>query len=141
MTKKTLLLSIHPEPANNIFEGIKTIELRRVRPRLSKGDRVFVYVSSPTKALVGTFEVECVIEDKPHKLWNKVKAYAAIPDKVFNEYYANAEKGYGIVINKVCQLKEAVTLDKLRKKLPNFHPPQGYRYLSDSDIQCITMFS
>lgn len=141
MLKKSLLLSIHPEHAQNIFDGIKTIELRRVRPRLSKGDQVFVYVSSPTKALVGTFEVECIIEDKPHKLWNKVKAYAAIPNKVFNEYYTNAERGYGIVINEVCQLKKAVTLDTLRKRLPNFHPPQGYRYLSDSDIQCIPMFS
>ena len=141
MLQKTLLLSIHPEHAKNIFDGNKTVELRRVRPKLSKGDQVFVYVSSPTKALVGIFEVECVIEDKPHKLWNRVKAHAAITGKVFNEYYTNAEKGYGIVINKAYQLKEAITLDRLRKRLPNFHPPQGYRYLSDSDIHSITMYS
>lgn len=137
MTKKTLLLSIHPEHANNIFEGTKTIELRRVLPRLSKGDQVFVYVSSPTKALVGTFDVEHVIEDNPDKLWNKVKAYAAITKKVFTEYYTNTEKGYGIVISKARKLKKSVDLDTLRRKFPNFHPPQGYRYLNDLDIQRI----
>ena len=141
MAQRTLLLSIHPEHAQNIFDGIKKVELRRVRPRLSKGDQVLVYVSSPTKALVGTFEVEYLIEDKPYKLWNKVKEYAAIPNKVFNEYYTNAETGYGIVINRVYKLKETVSLEKLRRRLPNFHPPQGYRYLNDSEIQCITKSS
>ena len=64
MLRKILLLSIHPEHAKNIFDGIKTVELRRTRPRLSKCDQVLVYVSSPTKALVGAFEVKKVIEDK-----------------------------------------------------------------------------
>jgi predicted transcriptional regulator len=43
-----LLLSIRPEYANKIFDRTKTVELRRVRPRLlNEGDRVVVYVSSP----------------------------------------------------------------------------------------------
>jgi predicted transcriptional regulator len=68
-----LLISIKPEYANKIFEGSKTVELRRVRPRLREDDIVIVYASCPEKALVGWFEVEDIIEEHPNKLWNKVE--------------------------------------------------------------------
>jgi len=53
-----LLLSIQPKYANLIFEGKKTTELRRVRPRVNQGDFVLIYVSSPDKVLLGSCEVE-----------------------------------------------------------------------------------
>ena len=141
MLRKILLLSIHPEHAKNIFDGIKTVELRRTRPRLSKCDQVLVYVSSPTKALVGAFEVKKVIEDKPDKLWYRVQSSAAITKKAFSDYYTNAENGYGIVINKAWRLKQSVSLDNLKKRLPGFHPPQCYRYFNNDDIQRIWAYS
>lgn len=132
-----LLLSIRPEHAQNIFTGTKTVELRRVRPRVSKGYKVLVYVSSPIKALVGGFEVAEVIEDKPKKLWGKVQEYAAITRKQFDEYYIDAVTGYGIMIANVWALDQVVPLEHLRKKLPGFQAPQSYRYLKDAEIRSV----
>ena len=47
----------------------------------------------------------------------------------FNAYYAKTEKGYGILINKVWLLNEALSLTQLRQTIPGFHPPQNYKYL------------
>jgi predicted transcriptional regulator len=137
MLKQTLLLSIHPEHAENIFSGIKKAELRKVRPRLSKGDHVYVYVSSPRKELIGAFEVSHIISDNPNSLWHQVKEYAALTKERFNEYYHNASMGYAIVIEKIWLLNNSISLEQLRRKLPGFCPPQGYRYLKKSDIQRI----
>ncbi|HEY9294972.1 MAG TPA: hypothetical protein VIQ31_01115, partial [Phormidium sp.] len=65
MPNTILLLSIKPEYAKKIFKDqTKKVELRRVRTRLTEGDIVLVYVSSPEKVFVGSFEVEGVIESK-----------------------------------------------------------------------------
>ena len=61
MIGNALLLSIHPEYAEKIFDGTKRVELRRVRPRLQNGDLVIVYVSSPVKAVCGAFRVDNVV--------------------------------------------------------------------------------
>ena len=50
MRDVTLLLSIHQNHAENIFLGNKRVELRKTKPKIINGDRVFLYVSSPVKA-------------------------------------------------------------------------------------------
>ena len=42
-----VLLSVRPKYAEKIFERTKTVELRRIRPKLlEEGDLVLLYVSS-----------------------------------------------------------------------------------------------
>lgn len=68
-----LLLCIRPEYANKIFDSNKTVELRRVRPRLlNEGDLVLIYVSSPIKAVFGSFKVDSIIEKPIAELWEEV---------------------------------------------------------------------
>ena len=63
MMKNAVLMSIRPQYATKIFDGIKTVELRRVKPKfLAEGDLIFVYVSSPVKSLVGAFTVSSITE-------------------------------------------------------------------------------
>ena len=57
-----VLLSIKPKYADKIFNGTKTVELRRICPKVTEGDLILVYVSSPVKALVGEFEVKKIVE-------------------------------------------------------------------------------
>jgi len=129
MPDKTLLLSIKPEFAEKIFGGTKTAELRRTRPKVKKGDWVYVYVASPVKALKGTFRVSKVIEDLPHKLWRKVKRLAGVTRKQFDEYYEGAEMGYAILLEKARHFANALHLEGLRRKWPGFRPPQSYYYI------------
>ncbi|MDO8961073.1 MAG: ASCH domain-containing protein [Methylophilus sp.] len=137
MTVHSLLLSIRPKYAEQIFNGEKTVELRRVKPNISSGDTVFVYVSSPTKALLGAFEVDKVVESSPESLWTKVFNIAGVTEEEFIDYYDGTEKAYGIFIKKSWHLESPLALSNLKKKWENFHPPQSYRYISVKEANLI----
>lgn len=131
---KMLLLSIKPKYADKIFNGAKTVELRRICPKVIEGDLVLVYASSPVKALVGEFEVGKIIEARPKLLWKKVHNYACINRKEFNSYYTGAIVGYGIFLKKAWRLTKPVHLENLKEEWPNFHPPQIHRYLTPEQV-------
>jgi predicted transcriptional regulator len=134
-----LLLSIHPEYAEKIFNGTKEVELRRICPRrINKGDSVLVYVSSPLKALVGGFEVDEIIEALPEMLWENVKHKAGISRSQFDDYYSGTSLAYGIFLRDTWKLEQPITLDTLRDRWPNFKPPQGYHYISNDDVSLLT---
>jgi len=133
----SLLISVQPKYADKIFAGEKTVELRKVRPKVTSGDIVLVYASSPTMALVGGFEVGSVIENTPMALWNKVKRSAGLTKDEFSDYYNGSSNAYGIFIKKPWYFETPMALQNLRKKLEGFHPPQSYRYVSMQEAQLL----
>ncbi|HEY6248184.1 MAG TPA: ASCH domain-containing protein [Pyrinomonadaceae bacterium] len=129
MQEKTLLLSLRPTFADLVFAGVKTVELRRSRPRVRDDDWALVYVSTPIKAVVGVIQVAAIIENKPSTLWRKVRKRAGITRRQFDEYYVGAPMAYGIVLNAVERFRKPVELNHIREVWPDFQPPQSYRYL------------
>lgn len=135
-----ILLSIKPEHANKIFNGEKTIELRRVCPKLSEGDLVIVYVSSPVKAIQGAFEVGEILIGSPLGLWRKIKNKTGLSWTQFNSYFSNSEIAYGLEIKKTWTYASPIKLNLLRKVWHNFTPPQSFRYLTDSERDSVSLF-
>ena len=134
-----LLLSIRPEYANKIFNRTKTVELRRIRPRLlNKGDRVVVYVSSPEQAVVGSFKVDNIVEKPVTELWEEVEKLAGISHEDFYDYYYGARLGVGIFLKDIHRFSQPVELHRLRNKLPNLRPPQSFRYLTANQFKIVT---
>lgn len=129
-----LLLSIRPKYADLIFNGRKTIELRRVRPRIQRGSIILIYVSSPVKALMGGFLVQKVIQGSPTYLWRVIGNETGITKKEFETYYSGLSLGFAISASKVWQLKNPIVLNKLKQRWENFTPPQGYRYINLQEI-------
>lgn len=103
--------------------------MRRRKPRIEAGDTVWVYASSPQKALLGTFQVAGVISGAPAAIWERVGGFAAVTREAFDAYYQGARHAYAIVIGRVKPLAEALPLARLRARVPGFCPPQSYRYL------------
>jgi predicted transcriptional regulator len=134
MSERALLLSIRPQFATKIFNGSKTVELRRVRPSVSAGDLVLVYASSPTRALLGAFEVDRVLCSTPSTIWSEIEDCAGVSRTEFDEYYAGAKKAFGIFIKRTWLFDEPVKLPALRQKRAQFRPPQGYHYVSTTDV-------
>ena len=129
-----ILLSIRPKYANKIFEQIKTVELRKVRPkRLEPGDLVLIYVSSPVQALVGAFKVDQIVEKPLKDLWHIVRKKAGVTRQEFENYYEGVSAGVGIFwsVQNLWQLPEPITLEMLKQQ--HFHPPQGFRYATTSE--------
>lgn len=139
-----LLLSIKPEYATKIFDGQKTVELRRTRNRLNRGDLVLVYVSSPRKALMGTFEVENIQEIQVKdplqdlsRFWQQIKSHAGITSTEFERYYQGATVLVGIFLKNAKLLDVPIDLAQLRQKIPHLKPPQSYRYLSENEMNIL----
>jgi len=128
-------MSIRPQHAIKIFDGSKTAELRRIRPRtLAPDDLVFVYVSSPVKSLVGAFKVASIIVKPLEPLWRSVRKYAGVTRSEFFNYYEGTEAGVAIFIKDRWLLPKPIHLAQLQKNLEDFVPPQSFRYTSIQPI-------
>ncbi len=124
MLNNAILLSVRPQYANQIFEGKKKVELRRICPKhIKKGDLVLIYVSSPVKSLCGAFKVDKVVEKNLPELWRAVKGKAGISRKEFNQYYKGVSVGSAIFFNNVWKLPSPIELQALREER-DFQPPQ-----------------
>lgn len=133
--KRILLLSIRPQYAEAILAGRKTVELRRRRPQLEEGERVLIYSSGGTRALVGAFVTKGVVQANPKELWRAFGQAAGISREAFTTYFAGKETGVAISVEGAWRAPEAVDLDDLRLLWPGFMPPQSYRYMDAASIR------
>ena len=85
--KRYVLISIKPKFANMIKAGEKTIELRRVAPKVSPGDYLVIYESSPVQRITSYCVVLNLIHDTPDDLWNAVSSYACIGKSEYEKYF------------------------------------------------------
>lgn len=129
--ERALFISVKPEFVEKIFNGSKTIELRKSAPNVKKDDIVIIYSTSPVMAVIGTCRVKEIITSKPLKLWNEYSNKFGIDKKRYFEYFEGKEVAVGIVLKDVTKIKKEISLSKLRSKFSNFHPPQTYRYFDD----------
>jgi predicted transcriptional regulator len=134
MFPNVLLLSIHERYAVKIFDGSKTVELRRMKPKLLPGDLIIVYVTSPKKEIIGVLEVAKVLASPPNDLWKEVSSKSGITLNEFNSYFDNAPLGFAIFVRKYDCFINPVKLNDLREKWIGFKPPQGYKYLLKEEI-------
>ena len=135
MSGNAIFLSIRPQYANKIFEGTKTVELRRVCPKhMRKGDLVLVYVSSPIKSLAGAFKVDRVVEESLQELWEMVHDKAGVTREEFDAYYDGVSIGVGIFFSEIWSLPEPIELEDLKEQMLGFHPPRGFRYATPSEL-------
>ena len=110
IARHTLLMSIHPEHAERIFSGQKTVELRRRRPRVLAGNAVVLYVSSPVRAVMGSFIVEKVVEGKPDDLWPQVRRRCGLSREAFDAYFRGATTAFGIFFRGASRWERPISL-------------------------------
>ena len=129
MLAQGILLSMRPVYAERIFDGTKTVELRRVRPKISVGDTVLVYVSSPVKAIIGCFLVDGLVCLPPEQLWRRVRHCAGVTRSEFDDYYRSASSSTAIFIRDAKRFDHRIELNALRARSAGFRPPRSYRYV------------
>lgn len=135
MSDRAILMSIKPQYAEKIFDGTKTIELRRVCPKIKQGDLALIYVSGPRMALVGGFVVEGIVATTPSELCREYLNHSGVTNEVFMNYFKNSDLAYGILIGRTWEFEEAAELAALRRRKGGFQPPQSYRYLRHGEFK------
>ena len=123
--KKRVLLSIHPEFANAIFDGHKHYEFRRVLFK-EDVDEIVVYATMPVARVIGTFKITDIYEDAPNALWAKTKAVAGVTKEKFDSYFQDRTRAFAI---KVGDPVRFAVPQPLSKYLASNNPPQSFCYL------------
>ena len=132
MARKSLFISIKPRYAEMIFSGAKTVELRRTEPRVGKGDKMIVYVSSPAREVTGECIVTEIEKDTPKKLWLRIRDKAGVTKEEFDDYFEGASQAIAIHVRKPKKFGTPVGLGSLRKDF-SLQPPQSFRYVEAGD--------
>jgi len=134
-----LLMSIKPAYIQKILEGKKTVELRRTRPKLSQGDLIVFYASSPQKAIRGAATVEKIIEGSPAEVWATSSEQVGISKRDYDKYFSGSKKAFGIMLETVWAYANPIGIDAMRGLVNNFMPPQSFRYLSMEEFKMVEM--
>ena len=129
----SLILSLKPNYADLIFDGLKTAEFRKRFSKSFENRKIFVYVSSPVKQIRGGFQVENVLRGSPEEVWHKVSEVAGIDKSDFDTYYSEREVAYALRITNIWECKNPVSLETLRRKFDKFVVPQSWRYLKPEE--------
>ncbi len=132
-----LFLSLRPSFAELILDGVKRVELRRIRPRAQRGTSVIVYATSPVKAVLGGCTVRSVLTADPDEVWELHGALASVERDGFDEYFAGAEQATAIQLSSPWRLARPVSLAALRTSWEGFSPPQSFRYVRRRDFRWI----
>lgn len=124
-TGRVALMSIHPEYANAIVDGRKTIEFRK-RPLSSDVTHVVVYSTSPESAVIGYFSVAGQAVQTPHALWDEYAQCGFIDHDSYFDYYAGKEEAAGIRVGTAQRFKNLLDL---KRDLGVKCAPQSFQYL------------
>ena len=117
-----VLLSIKPEYAFKIFDGVKKFEFRKIVFKNPDIKTVVVYASSPVQRVIGEFEIDDIFSLTPAILWEKTKKHSGISKEFFFTYFADREIAHAIKIKNTKRYKTPLCIRE------NFNaiPPQSY---------------
>ena len=133
--RSVLLLSLKPRFAASILDGTKTVELRRVAPKVQPGHMVLIYASSPVRQLAGKCRVVRLDVAPKSVIWERYRNQCGVTEAEYEAYFEGAQNAVAIVVDSPCTLQEPPSLATLRNRVAGFRPPQSFRYLSTSMLE------
>jgi len=126
--QRDVVLSVRPQYSDKIFEGKKTVELRRRFPvSAPRGTIAYIYSTSPVRAMVGSTEIENVIKLPVPEIWKKFGKKAQITKADFDGYFAGLKEGFALKISNARSFSRPLNLTELRDRF-GFEPPQSFLY-------------
>lgn len=127
---QTVLLSIKPEFAEKILDGLKRFEFRRTLFRANDVTKAIIYASRPVCALIGEFDIEEVISLPMDDLWLRTRREAGISRRFFYSYFRGKQECHAIRITNPNRYKEPMLLGDT---LGMARPPQSFAYIRTDD--------
>jgi predicted transcriptional regulator len=118
-----VLISLHPQWAEAILSGEKTVEVRR-RPPDAPGALMLMYATAPESRVIGRARIASVQRGTPEELWDRFGARSALVRDEFLTYLAGAPSP-GVL--------ELVEVAALRPRPLAFPAPQSWMWLDDTN--------
>ncbi|WP_423916938.1 ASCH domain-containing protein [Candidatus Poriferisodalis sp.] len=95
---RALVLSLKPRFAQAILAGTKTVEVRRVMPRITISTLALLYASGSARALVGTCVVRSVARYSTDELWHLHGVDTALSKTEFDAYLEGRDCGVALLL-------------------------------------------
>jgi predicted transcriptional regulator len=130
-----LVVAIHPQHAERILNGTKTVELRSRFPDVEEGTRVYLYATAPISAVVGGFQVAGIETGTPEQIWERNSKELSITIDEFRAYANGQPKLKAIQIRQPFRLSKPVSRAELRAMPEAFATPQGTSYLRPQSLR------
>jgi predicted transcriptional regulator len=130
--RAAMLISIRPRHVADILAGRKTAEVRRNKPSSAPGSIVLIYATTPIQQVVATCVLDGVRTGGADRLWRAHGASACLTRQQMRDYLRGAAQPTVLLLSQISELVTPVPLERMRKVIPSFHPPQTYRFLSAS---------
>lgn len=120
-----VLLSINPEHVENILNGTKRVEFRKVRCR-NDVNKIVIYSTSPVGRVVAEVEVTGIIEDSVDAVWELTQEVAGITQNFYERYYEGKNKAVAYQLGEVTEFDEPKPLIDFGLR----YAPQSFAYLA-----------
>ncbi|RAU48780.1 MULTISPECIES: ASCH domain-containing protein [unclassified Pseudomonas] len=124
-----VLLSIKPEYAEKILAGTKRFEFRKAIFKNPSVKTVVIYATLPIGKVIGEFDFDVVLSDKPEKIWQETKKHSGISKKFFSNYFDGRSTAHAIAVREVRRYDMPLDLIDI---IPSGCAPQSFCYLNES---------
>ena len=121
-----ILLSINPEHVQNIMDGNKRYEFRKVDCKRDVS-HIMIYSTYPVKMIVGEASVKRKLVCSPEDMWERTQAGAGIEREFFNDYYDGCEKAVAFELENVKEFDRPRSLEEYGIR----QAPQSFIYMAN----------
>ena len=126
--QRIIVVSIHPNYADAIFCGNKTVEFRRNGVPESL-DAIVFYATAPVQSVLGYAEVLDCVTASPAQLWRLYGGNGGISRNEFEEYYKEYKLGKCYRLGRTYRFLEPQSLAYCTVLKS---PPQSFAYLDEA---------
>lgn len=127
---------MHPHWAEQILNGVKTVELRRRTPSISDG-RAVIYATAPLSSVLAAAAIADVVEMPLPDLWRQFSDAACITRSDFDAYFEGKDIGTAITLEDIDIWPAAVAMSVVQAEL-EISPVQGWRYIAPEVTDALT---
>lgn len=125
-----ILLSVQPKFAAAILAGTKTAEVRRRFPSQPAGTRIYLYSSSPERAVLGTVSLDSVDRPDASDVWEAYGHVIAIGRQSLDAYLGDVAVPAILQVRTPVRWDVPMSLSELRSQVL-IEPPQSFRYIDE----------
>ena len=121
-----VLISLEERHAENIFSGLKQVELRRRSMNITAGTTIWMYVKLPLGRVVGSVRVKDFCSLAPSTLWTQFADISGLTRNEFFTYFDGVSRGFALELEDPQRMPFGVSLKELRSVAAGFQPPQFF---------------
>jgi len=119
-----ILLSINPEHVENIFNGTKRFEFRKVRCR-KEVSKILIYSTNPVMKVVGEADIDETLDGSPEYIWERTSEGAGISKEFFDAYYRGRDRAIAFSLSSFTIYDEPKNISEYDLSAP----PQSFAYI------------